>query len=333
MPLRNTLEVNMPKLYPLTFDPIYKEKIWGGDKIKTILGKDFGKIDNCGESWELSGVQGDESSVAEGALKGQTLPVLIQNFKSDLVGKSVFEKFGNEFPLLIKFLDAQKDLSIQVHPDDDLAKEKHAGFGKTEMWYILDADKGSELISGFNTSLTKEEFREKIKNGNAESVLNYEKANRGDVFFIPAGRIHTTGKGLFLAEVQQTSDTTYRVYDFNRVDKNGEKRELHIEDALEALDFEVQKTYRTEYQNKEEVNLVTCPYFITNRIQVSGTLTRDYSNKDSFVILMNVGEPLTLLVNGESYPISKGQTFLIPALFNQLELKGNQGELLEISVN
>ena len=333
MPLKNSVKINMSKLYPLTFDPIYKEKIWGGNKINTVLEKDFGNIDNCGESWELSGVEGDESVVSNGDLKGQSLPELINTFKGKLVGESVFERFGNEFPLLIKFLDAQQDLSIQVHPDDLLAKEKHNGFGKTEMWYILDADEGSHVISGFNTELTKKEFSEKINSGNLESVLNYEKAAPGDVFFIPAGRIHTTGKGLLLAEVQQTSDTTYRVYDFDRIDKKGNKRDLHIEDALEALDFKVQESYRTEYENSDEVNLVTCPYFSTSRIRVSDNLVRDYSNNDSFVILMNVGTQITLKVDGADYNISKGQTFLIPAVFDTVELTGAEGELLEITVN
>ncbi len=332
MPLKN-LNVNMSKLYPLTFDPIYKEKIWGGNKINTVLEKNFGDLDNCGESWELSGVEGDESIVSNGALKGQSLPELISVFKSDLVGDGVFEKFGNEFPLLIKFLDAQQDLSIQVHPDDVLAKEKHNGFGKTEMWYILDSDEGAQVISGFKTEMTQEEFLNKVKDGKLETVLNYENAVRGDAFFIPAGRIHTTGKGLLLAEVQQTSDTTYRVYDFDRTDKEGNKRDLHIEDAVEALDFKVQDSYRTIYEDVADVNLVTCPYFTTSRIQVSKKLRRDYSKNNSFVILMNVGATLNLKVDTIDYTIAKGQTFLIPALFDAVELTGEQGELLEITVD
>lgn len=322
----------MSDLYPLTFNPIYKEKIWGGDKIKTVLQKDFGDLDNCGESWEISGVAGDESIVTNGDLKGKSLPELLTEFKGNLVGNAVYAKFGNEFPLLIKFLDAQQDLSIQVHPDDALARAKHGSFGKTEMWYILDADQGSQLISGFNTELSKEELRDKINTGNLESVLNYENARRGDVFFIPAGRIHTTGKGLFLAEVQQTSDVTYRVYDFDRVDKTGSKRDLHIEDALEALDFSVQDCYRTEYRKADDTTLVDCRYFTTKKLQFSNSISRDYSSIDSFVILMNIGPEVSLYVSSKNYKISQGQTFLIPAIFDSIILEGKSAELLEITV-
>ncbi|NVK83495.1 MAG: class I mannose-6-phosphate isomerase, partial [Cytophagia bacterium] len=199
-------------LYPLKFDTIFKEKIWGGTKIKDVLGKDFSPLKNCGETWEISGVPGNLSKVSDGVLKGSTLPELIEEFKDELVGEKVYEAFGNEFPLLVKFIDAAQDLSIQVHPDDKLAKARHNSLGKSEMWYIFQADKGSKLISGFNRETNREEYLQYLNSGKLTEILNEEEVHDGDCFYLPAGRVHTIGKGLLLAEIQQSSDVTYRIY-------------------------------------------------------------------------------------------------------------------------
>jgi len=224
----------MSALYPLKFKTIFKDKIWGGQKIKTYLHKDFSPLPNCGETWEISGVKSDVSVVNGGALDGETLADLLEQFKGELVGEKVYAHFGNIFPLLVKFIDANDDLSIQVHPNDELAKKRHNSFGKTEMWYVIESDPGSTLISGFNKEMTQQEYLDKLNSGHIMDILNRENANAGDVFFLPAGRVHTIGKGLLVAEIQQTSDITYRIYDFDRVDANGHKRELHTQEALAA---------------------------------------------------------------------------------------------------
>jgi len=307
----------MNNLYPLTFKTIFKEKIWGGDKIKTFLHKDFSPLPNCGETWELSAVKGDESIVAFGDLSGQTLTQLIEQFKGDLLGNKIYNRFGNQFPLLIKFIDANQDLSVQVHPDDSLAKILHGegASGKTEMWYIMQADKGSTLIAGFSQKLDKQEFRNLVEDAQLEKVLNKIEVEAGDVFFIPAGRVHTIGKGILLAEIQQTSDITYRIYDFDRKDVAGNKRELHIENALEALDFDLHESYKTPY--KQEINvgnlLVDSPYFTTNKWVLKGDVVMDYSDRDSFVILILTSGDLNMEYENTNYTLHKGDVYLIPA--------------------
>jgi len=226
----------MEGLYPLKFTPIYKDKIWGGNKIKSVLNKDFGGLPNCGESWELSGVDGNVSVVSNGYLAGNTLEELLEVYMGDLAGDEVYEHFGNEFPLLIKFIDANDDLSIQVHPNDEMAAERHNSYGKTEMWYVLQADKGSKLQSGFNQQVDQEKYLEKLEKTELTDILNFEEVTAGDVFFIPAGRVHAIGRGILLAEIQQTSDITYRIYDYDRRDDKGNPRELHTDLALDAID-------------------------------------------------------------------------------------------------
>ena len=214
----------MQNLYPLKFKPRYYDKIWGGQKLKTALNKDFGKLPNCGESWELSGVSGNISEVSNGFLAGNNLEELIEVYMGDLVGDKVFDRFSVEFPLLIKFIDANDDLSVQVHPDDKLSKERHGAYGKTEMWYVLQADKGAKLNCGFNQPITKETYLTKLENKEIMDVLNFVEVEPGDVFFMPAGRVHAIGKGIMVAEIQQTSDVTYRIYDYDRVDAKGQGR-------------------------------------------------------------------------------------------------------------
>ncbi len=317
----------MSSLYPLKFKTIYKEKIWGGKKIKTFLHKDFGQMPNCGETWEISGVKSDVSLVANGELEGESLADLLEKYQGDLVGKKVYEQFGNLFPLLIKFIDANDDLSIQVHPDDELAEERHNSFGKTEMWYIIQADPGSTLISGFNRELTEQEYLDKFNSGHLIDILNKEDAKAGDVFFLPAGRVHTIGKGLLIAEIQQTSDITYRIYDFDRVDDKGNKRELHTEEALAAIDYKHYSEYKTKYQPEKDktIRLVSCPYFTTNLLDFTKNTAKDYSNFDSFVIYVCIEGEFAVKYNNISYPIKMGDCILLPKSIDKVELETKAG--------
>jgi len=314
-------------LYPLKFKTIYKDKIWGGNKIKTYLGKDFSPLPNCGETWEISGVKSDVSVVDGGALQGSSLADLLEQYQDELVGKKVYAKFGNIFPLLVKFIDANDWLSIQVHPDDELAKKRHNSFGKTEMWYIIESDPGSTLITGFNQQVDEKVYLEKLNSGHLDDILNKETANAGDVFFLPAGRVHTIGKGLLLAEIQQTSDITYRIYDFDRVDDKGNKRELHTEEALAAIDYTVYPDYKTQYtpQKNEDVHIVTCPYFTTNVMDFTHGTTKDYSQLDSFVIHVCVEGAYTINYAGESYAVKMGECILLPNTVNNVEITTKAG--------
>ena len=311
-------------LYPLTFETIFKDKIWGGQKMKTVLGKDFSPLPNCGETWEMSDVEGNVSVVKEGGLQGKSLRELVAQYKGDLVGKHVYEQYGDRFPLLIKFLDANDDLSIQVHPNDALAKQRGVGHGKTEMWYIMQADEGATLNSGFNREVTKDEYVRAVADNTIQDILNIEPAQAGDVFFLPAGRVHYIGKGLLLAEIQQTSDTTYRIYDFDRVDATtGKTRELHTDLAVDAIDYQHYDEYKTQYERKinESVNAVASDYFVTNVLTFNQEVEHDYTHLDSFVVLICVSGGLTVNApGGYSVPLNMGQCVLIPASISNVTL-------------
>jgi len=315
-------------LYPLKFNTIYKEKLWGGQKIKTVLGKDFGALANCGETWELSGVRGNASVISNGIFSGTDLAALVADKKEELIGGSIYDQFGNEFPLLIKFIDANQDLSIQVHPDDRLAKERHNGLGKTEMWYVLQADAGATLINGFSKDTDKAVFMEHLNNGTLTDILNRAEVNVGDAFYLPAGRVHTIGGGLLLAEIQQASDLTYRIYDFDRVDKNGNRRELHTGLAVDAIDYSkpVQvKSLYSQIQNQFN-NVVSSPFFTTNKIDADQNVLIDRSDLDSFKIYISVGGAGK--VAEES--ITFGEVLLVPALMKTYEIEPDDRlELLE----
>ncbi len=319
-------------LYPLLFKTIFKDKIWGGQKIKTILNKDFGALPNCGETWEISGVKGNVSVVRNGALAGQELTALIKEHKGQLVGQSVYKQFGDEFPLLVKFIDANDDLSIQVHPDDKLARERHDSFGKTEMWYIFQADEGAKLNSGFNITIDQKTYLEHLNTNTLDEILNFEDVAAGDVFFLPAGRVHYIGKGIMLAEIQQTSDITYRIYDFDRRDDQGNLRELHTELALDAIDYRSSPEYKTLYTNKpnETNELVSCPYFTTNLLELNREIKRDYNKLDSFVIFVCFEGSTTITFAGGEITIQKGDCVLVPAAMKALAIKPtNEVKLLE----
>ncbi|MGY5355902.1 type I phosphomannose isomerase catalytic subunit [Wenyingzhuangia sp. IMCC45467] len=319
-------------LYPLQFQPIYKYRIWGGDKLKTVLKKDY-KEENIGESWEISDVKGDTTIVKHGDFIGKSLHELISEFKADFLGKSVYEKFGNEFPLLIKFIDAKTPLSIQVHPSNEIAKERHNSFGKNEMWYVMQADDNAELIVGFDKEINQQEYKKHLDNNTILDVMHHEKVSKGDTFYIPTGRVHAIGAGVLLAEIQQTSDITYRIYDYDRVDaKTGEKRELHNELAVDVIDYKVHNSYKSDYtvQTNQFNSLVKSPYFTTNIIDVDGSVTKDYLNLDSFVIYICIDGTLEIECNNNTYIIIKGETILLPASLKNVTLKTMKATVLEV---
>lgn len=322
-------------MYPLKFNPILKQTIWGGDKI--IPFKHLSdNIHNVGESWEISGVTDNESIVQNGEYKGMSLPELISTFKGELVGEANYARFGNTFPLLIKFIDAQQDLSIQVHPNDQLAKKRHNSMGKTEMWYVIDAEEGAKLRSGFSHEITPKEYKERVYNSTITDVLQEYTIHKGDVFFLPAGRIHSIGAGAFIAEIQQTSDITYRIFDFNRKDANGNPRELHTELAKDAIDYEVLNDYRTHYEaiKDEPVELVACPYFTTSLYDLTEEISCDYSELDSFVILICMEGSCTITDSEENViEMRAGETILLPASIDNVSIVPNGNvKLLETYV-
>jgi len=320
-------------LYPLKFNPIPKTKLWGGNKLIHKLNKPF-QEENIGESWEISDVKNDETTVSNGSLSGKTLKELIDLYKGDFIGRSVYEEFGNKFPLLIKFIDAKTPLSVQVHPHDDIAKERHDSFGKNEMWYIMDAEKEAEIIVGFNQQLNSESYMAALESGKIMEVLNRVNTKPGDAFHIPTGRVHAIGGGIVLAEIQQTSDITYRIYDFDRVDATtGQTRELHNDLAKSSLDFTVHEEYKTAYNSEHNKSnkLIHTRYFTTNIIPLTKNTVKDYSIMDSFVIYICTEGQLKLRVQNSEYSLSKGETILIPAIINSIELMPEiESKLLEV---
>lgn len=322
------------KLYPLTFTPIIKEKLWGGEKLGSVLAKEIGSSKKAGESWEISGVEGNISTVANGQLAGKNLVELIDEYQGELIGHDVYRTFGNKFPLLIKFIDANDDLSIQVHPDDELAAKRHQSFGKTEMWYVVDAEENATLITGFNKPTNKQEYLKYFESGKLTELLNKEPVNNDDVFFLPAGRVHTIGKGLLIAEIQQTSDITYRIYDFDRVDEHGVGRELHIEEAIDAIDYTYHDEYKTLYdKSAEEIEIGNSAYFITNRLVFDEIIHRNYAAFDSCVILMCLEGGGELSYDGGAVSYTLGDSILIPNTLNSVRLKpDSNSKVLEVRI-
>jgi mannose-6-phosphate isomerase len=321
--------------YPLRFKTIFKEKIWGGNKINTVLGKDYAPLANCGETWELSAVPGNVSVVENGVLKGEDLKTLCTSFAEELMGKSVAKTYGTEFPLLIKYIDAAADLSVQVHPNDEVALQKHGCKGKTEMWYIMQADKDATLNSGFAKQTNKVEYAKAIEEGRSLDYLHFEKVQAGDVFYMPAGRIHYIGKGVMLAEIQQTSDITYRIYDFDRVDDQGNKRELHIKDGVEALDFEVLPTYKTTYvaDANKSTPVVKSAFFNTNIVDLKAgsSCALDFKQRDSFTILICVEGEGAVSGDFTAESLKPGDVLLIPSSLPKVLLNTINGtKVLEV---
>jgi mannose-6-phosphate isomerase len=320
------------QLYPLKFKPILKDKIWGGEKLSKQLKKPSSSK-NLGESWEISTVPGDISIVANGPLKGKTLQEIIEETASSLLGVKNYKRYGHNFPLLIKFIDAKKDLSIQLHPDDTLAKQRHDSFGKTEMWYVMQADDDANLIVGFNREMDKETYLKHLEEKTLTEVLNFDNVKEGDTYFIEAGRVHAIGGGVMLAEIQQTSDITYRVYDWDRKDEKGNERELHNDIALDAFKFDLKDNYRVSYNKgrNESNKMISCPFFTTNYLD----LDTDFSGKnnhDSFVIYICIDGEVEVVMENSKELISKGETMLIPACIKDYSLKTNKAKLLEVYI-
>ena len=320
------------KLYPLKFSPIYKERIWGGTKLNTYLGKDIPK-GNIGESWELSDLDGDTSLVNNGSLIGTSLKTVLEEFKHQLIGKKNYKQFGDKFPLLIKFIDAKEDLSIQLHPNDQLAKERHNSFGKTEMWYVLQADENSNLIVDFNQKMDKQTYLKHLNEKTLPSIMNVDKVKEGDTYYIQVGRVHAIGAGVVVAEIQQTSDITYRVYDWDRVDSEGNSRELHTELAIDAIDFDMPDNFRVSYnkQSNEPNVMVSCNYFTTNYLPIRGTVKKE-NTLDSFIIYICVAGGAQINSNGIVETIKKGETILMPADLTSFSITAENATLLEVYV-
>jgi mannose-6-phosphate isomerase len=319
--------------YPLKFNPILKQKIWGGNKLVDVLHK-VSSDKNIGESWEISDVDDNISVISNGKLEGKTLKDIVKSYKGDLVGKKNYQIFKDEFPLLIKFIDAAQDLSVQVHPNNELAKKRHNSFGKTEMWYIMEAEEKSNLVLGFSKEISTKKYKELLKKKAITSVLNFEKIKKGDAFFIETGTVHAIGAGVVLAEIQQTSDITYRIYDWDRVDAQGNSRELHTDLAIDAINFSTELNAKRNYGKlSNELNtLITCPYFKTNFIPVEGEINLDYSKTDSFVIFMCVEGSGSISINNNLEAINYGETILIPATATSVFINSSNCKLLEVTV-
>ncbi|MDT8400227.1 MAG: type I phosphomannose isomerase catalytic subunit [Bacteroidales bacterium] len=325
----------MTKLYPLKFLPILKERVWGGSRLMTDYGKIAPEGAKIGESWELSGVQGDISLIANGFLEGNNLEELVEVYMGDLVGETIFERFGREFPLLIKFIDANEDLSIQVHPPDELAKQRHHAYGKTEMWYILEANQDAKIYTGFKQEMTKELLIKSLERGDIAEKLNIENPEPGDVFFLPAGRVHAIGKGVVLTEIQQTSDITYRIWDWGRKGLDGKPRDLHTELAIDAIDYKLYDSYRThpEPERNQTVNIVDCKYFTSNIIDLDRDLIKDYSLTDSFVLYICIAGRASLEWDDGSIDLVRGETVLIPAIMEKIGIKPSETvKILEVYI-
>ncbi len=322
----------MNRLYPLKFKPITQYRIWGGNKLNSAVPAEV-QMENLGEIWSLSGVLGNISEVENGRLKDRNLNELIEIYQEKLVGKTIWKKFGKDFPLLIKFIDAVQPLSVQVHPNDEQARRLHNSFGKSEMWYIMDAEKDSELIIGFNEGVTREDYEKHLKNQTLEEILGKIPVQKGDAVYIPAGRVHAIGAGIVLAEIQQTSDVTYRIYDYNRIDKDGKKRELHTGLALKAIDFNHIEQIKTKYKSTENQfnTLINSPYFETQIFSGNEEISIN-KNDEMRIYISTEGSVGFQTQNGET-PLDKYQSLLIPAEVDGYKIipKGNS-TLIEVRV-
>ncbi|MBR4739068.1 MAG: class I mannose-6-phosphate isomerase [Bacteroidales bacterium] len=309
-------------LYPLKFLPLFKNVIWGGNRLKDY-GFNYDPLPNCGELWALSSVKDHESVIANGFLAENTLNEAIEIYMGDLVGDKVYNRYGTEFPLLVKLIDAARDLSIQVHPDDELAQQRGMSQGKTEMWYVMQADPGAKLISGFRRDTTPEEYTAALQSGHLTDLLHAEEPVPGDVYFIPAGRVHALGKGLMVAEIQQTSDCTYRIYDYDRVDSDGKKRQLHTAEAMDAIDFSgIDGHAHTHYhaQRNQTVTLEDCPYFTTRLIDFDTPIRKNLEEVDTFVLYLCVKGIVAVKSMETIVPMHVGECVLVPAVADSVEL-------------
>ena len=318
-------------LYPLQFHPIFKERLWGGEKLQSLLHKPI-TSNQTGESWELSTIEGNVSTIANGAFAGQLITSVLAEFPNEILGTAVYERFGNQFPLLFKYLDAKEDLSVQVHPNDALAKLRHNSFGKTEMWYVVQANADARLIVGFKEELNQATYLAHLENKTLLTSLNEIKVQQGDVFLIETGTVHAIGAGMVVAEIQQTSDITYRLYDFDRVDSDGNLRELHVDLALDAINYNTVSSHNHYQKNSNQSNpVVDCPYFTTQFIPLEGEIEVQKTGA-TFTVYMCVEGSFELELAGQNYLYSKGDTVLIPAALTAFQLSGN-ASILEIYIS
>jgi mannose-6-phosphate isomerase len=326
----------MSELYPLKFETLLKEKVWGGNSLAARYNKGTDGSLHIGESWDLSAIADNQSVVSNGFLAGNNIEELIEVYMGDITGDSIFDKFGNEFPLLIKFIEAQEDLSVQVHPNNELARKRHNAYGKTEMWYILESKKDSKIYTGLREGVTKEIYEEALKDGKIEDILNVEIAYPGDTFFTPAGRVHAIGSGIVLIEIQQTSDITYRIYDWNRNGSGKNKRELHNDLAIDAIDFKEAGKGKIRIEpvmNKTE-NLVNCEFFNTNILRFNKAIDKEYYFNDSFVVYICTEGEFLICWDNNSEKVIKGDTVLLPSMIKEVTLKPlNEAQVLEIYIN
>lgn len=334
-------------IYPLIFENIFCPTVWGGQLLKSFKGIEDNSCKPVGESWEVSAIPGKESVVRDGTLQGSTLTELVDEYREQLLGRKVYEKYGCKFPLLIKFIDAEKDLSIQVHPNDEIAKKYHDSFGKSEMWYVIGSKPGAKLYSGFKSRIDRQEYERRIADASICEVLASHQVKEGDVFYIPAGRVHAICSGILLAEIQQSSDLTYRIFDYNRPGLDGKPRELHTALAGEALDYGVEEDYRTHYTRdvNRPVQLVENKFFTVNLLETDEAFRRTLYPYDSFVVYMCLSGACRIRIcswNGEEPEIRqvclrKGTSCLIPACMADTELipenSGESVKLLEVYID
>lgn len=323
--------MNKTLLYPLKFTPILQEKVWGGTKLKTLFGKNAEGL--IGESWELSGVHNAISQVANGDLKDASLQELIRQFTSDLVGEKVYHNYGDTFPLLFKFIDAAQDLSVQLHPDDTLAKKRHKSFGKTEMWYIMAVEPDARLIVGFKSNTTPEIYQKALETNSITEILISEKVAAGDSFYIAPGTVHAIGAGVVLAEIQQTSDVTYRIYDWDRPGLDGKMRDLHTQEAIDAINYaEVDARIKISENENNAITLKSTPFFETNKLSITTSIHRNLLEKDSFVVYMCVAGKAEILTEDHRVSLAIGETVLIPKVLTNVKIKTKSATLLEVYI-
>ncbi len=316
----------MAKLYPLKFTPILKERVWGGDSIIREMGKESESINPIGESWEISGVQDDVSLVSNGFLAGNDLNDLVEIYLGELIGDTLYERYGNEFPILIKILDIRDNLSLQIHPDDATAMERHNSYGKTECWYILDASPDAKIYLGLNRELSAKEFYDKCLNDTIHDALNIIKPVKGDIIYIKPGTLHAATGGILVAEVQQVSDVTYRVYDWGREHNPKTAREMHLDLAIDCIDYKKTNPYSLISKDGTTEN----PYFKIDRIKISNLCFKESYLFESFIIYFCIEGESIIKGGGVSERIKKGENILIPAGMGEYTLEGD-ATLLEIT--
>ena len=312
-------------IHPIKFAPCYKETIWGGEQIAALKGISL-PSSSVGESWEVSGIDGFITKVAEGAHSGCDLSTLVAKYREALVGERCYREFGDKFPILIKFIDAKQDLSIQVHPNDTMARVLHDASGKCEMWYVISATADAAIYAGLSCEVSPQEVEARIADNSILDVIAKYDSKPGDVFYLPAGRVHSIGAGNLILEVQQASDITYRLYDFDRRDTNGNKRELHIDKAKQAIDYTVQDDYRTLPMKVSDCEWVLAKEFCfeVRKLCVKGTAMLDLTTCESFLILTAVdGEAMVSIDGGDFVEIGKGETVMLPANASAAQFKGD----------